>query len=175
MSSTLFLPNETICNIISFLHPQDVDNFTSTRKLYYDISIYVRDKHLRQKKLYYKVDDNDPMIIPFLVAHPELAWYVRRLIIRNERHNFGDWIRTEDSLVRDQSGFGDGTLPNSVIIKTLRILFVRFSGIQVLHQLQRRIPGWKISERELMRRSNYFCSLSHQTLKHSFYISATQL
>jgi hypothetical protein len=54
------------------------------------------------------------MIIPFLVAHPELAWYVRRLIIRNERHNFGDWIRTEDSLVRDQPGFGDGKLPNSV-------------------------------------------------------------
>jgi hypothetical protein len=111
MPSIPYLPNEIIGNIISFLLPQDVDNFTSACKLYYDLSKDLRRKHMRRKRFYHTINDNDPMIIPFLVSRPDLLWYARRLIIQNERQNFEDWKRTEDSVYGDE--------PCPVIIKEL--------------------------------------------------------
>jgi hypothetical protein len=72
----------------------------------------------------YQVDDKDPLIVPFLVTRPHLAWYVKRLIIHNERLSFRDWQEAEDTRVTNQYRVRDEGLkcPDFFIAESLDII-----------------------------------------------------
>lgn len=99
------LANEIILNIFSYIHPSTLVDFACTSKHSYILSGKFLETHRNNQSAYYEVNDRCPRTIPevlqAVLADLRLAWYIKRLVIYNNRASWGkSWYDDVDDHTR---------------------------------------------------------------------------
>ncbi|KAM0801140.1 hypothetical protein BDR22DRAFT_211074 [Usnea florida] len=95
MPNLLSLPEELLCKISGFIHPQTIIDWACTCKVLSRCSLQALQTHRKHQSELRVVHDRNPMTIPLLLrtslAQPEILWYLRSLDIWELREKFQEW------------------------------------------------------------------------------------
>lgn len=95
MPNLLSLPEELLCNISDFVHPQTVIDWACACKVLSRCSSRALKTHKQRQTELGVVHDRNPITIPSLLrsslSEPEVLWYPRFLEIWDLRENFEEW------------------------------------------------------------------------------------
>ena len=95
MPPLLLLPEELLCKISDFAHPQTVIDWACTCKVLSRCSLMALKIHKQRRPEFRVVHDRNPITIPSLLRRglyePQILWYIRSLDIWDLRENFGEW------------------------------------------------------------------------------------
>lgn len=95
MPELLSLPEELLCKISGFVHPQNVIDWACTSEALLRCSLQALEHHKRRASDLGVVHDRNPIIIPSLLrsslSDPEILWYVQSLDIWELREKFEEW------------------------------------------------------------------------------------
>lgn len=96
MPDLLTLPEELLCKISGFVHPQTVIEWACTCKVLSRCSLQALKTHKQRRSELRMVHDRNPITVPSLLrdslSEPEILWYVRSLDIWDLRENFEEWM-----------------------------------------------------------------------------------
>ena len=89
------LPEELLCKISGFVHPQAIIDWACTCKVLSRCSLKVLRTHRQRRSELRVVHDRNPITIPSLLrsslSEPEILWYVQSLDIWELREKFEEW------------------------------------------------------------------------------------
>lgn len=95
MSQLSSLPEELLCKISGFVHPQTIIDWACTCKVHSRCSLKALKVHRQRQPEFRVVHDRNPITIPSLLrtslSEPEICWYVRSLDVWDLRESFGKW------------------------------------------------------------------------------------
>lgn len=95
MPDLLSLPDELLCKISGFVHPQTVMDLACTCNVLSRCSLKALKAHKQRRAELRVVHDRNPMTIPLLLrgslSEPEMLWYIRSLDIWYLREKFKEW------------------------------------------------------------------------------------
>lgn len=89
------LPDELLCKISSFVHPQSIIDWACSSKILSRCSLQPLQQHKQRRSDLRVIHDRNPITIPSLLrsslSEPEVLWYVRSLDIWDLRESFEEW------------------------------------------------------------------------------------
>ena len=89
------LPEEILCRISEFVHPQTVIDWACTCKVLSRCSLEALKIHKQRRPEFRVVHDRNPITIPSLLwrslSEPGILWYIRSLDIWDLREKFEEW------------------------------------------------------------------------------------
>ncbi len=89
------LPEELICTIAGFVHPQTIIDWACTSKVLFRCSLQSLNTHKQRQSELRVIHDRNPITIPSLLrgilSAPETLWYVRSFDIWDLRAKFEEW------------------------------------------------------------------------------------
>ena len=95
MPDLISLPEEVLCIISDFVHPQTVIDWACTCNLLSRCSLGALRTHKQHRPELRVVHDRNPITIPSLLqrslSEPGILWYIRSLDIWDLRENFEEW------------------------------------------------------------------------------------
>lgn len=95
MSRLSSLPEELLCQISGFVHPQTIIDWACTCKVHSRCSLKALKLHRQRQADFRVVHDRNPITIPSLLqtnlSEPEILWYVRSLDVWESREKFVNW------------------------------------------------------------------------------------
>ena len=90
-----FFPEELLCKISDFIHPQTIVDWARTCKVFSRCSLQALKYYKHRQSELRVVHDRNPITIPSLLregySKPETLWYIRSLDIWDLRETFEQW------------------------------------------------------------------------------------